>query len=223
MKNYGVIALTVASPAQSFSEPMTLTQAAKFLNLPDRTPLDYDEDALIGAMITSAREIAEIEYGRDLIQKQYDLYLDGFHNDGCFYTPWGDSYGLDGGCIELPQPLTSVDLVRYRDSDGNYTTLVEDTDYIVDLARALVMPTYSNSWPSFTPWPSSAVLLRFTCGYTATHPFWSNDGQRLLMGMRSLISAWFTGRLPFEATPVISEYPFGVTSLFRYGARRLVR
>ena len=57
--------------------------------------------------------------GRTLSRKQWDLSLD--------YWP---SYR-----IELREPLASVDLVRYRDSDGNYSMMTENTDYVVDTAR----------------------------------------------------------------------------------------
>lgn len=229
MRNYGAISLTQASPPQSFTEPLSLGQAAGFLNLPIRDPGDPEEDALLGAMITAARDVAECEYGRDLVPKQYDLYLDNFYTAGSFYMPGGYSRGYGIGFyggqnleIRLPEPLISVDLFQYRDSDGTFHSLVENTDHIVDTARALVMPAYGMSWPSFTAWPSSAVLLRFTSGYPPAHPFWANGGQRLMMGMRELISAWFMGRLPFDPAGAAGEYPYTVTQLFNYGAKRRV-
>jgi hypothetical protein len=224
MKNYGAIRLTVASPPQSFTEPITVSEAAKFLELPERNPPDEQEDALLSLMISAARKVAEDEYGRDLIPKQYDLNLDDFCTQGYFYLSAREQtgYGVTLSEISLPEPLISVDLFRYRDSDGTLTTLVEDSDFIVDTARSLVMPPYGGSWPSFTPWPSSAVLLRFTSGYSSSHPFWLSDGKRLLLGMRQLISAWYTGRLPFEPGSAIQEHPYAVTSLFNYGAKRRV-
>lgn len=203
MKSYGTLTLTESSPAQSFSEPLTLTEVKKYLNLPERSPVDGDEDLMLEGFIIAAREVAEILYGKDLIPKQYDLYLDYFPCE-----------------IELDGPLTSVDLVRRRDSDGAYTTLAEGTDYIVDLVRGCVVPPYSESWPSFTEWPSGAVLVRFTRGYSSTHPFWSNAGQRILVGMKNLISAWYNNRLPFEIgnKEGMNEYAFTVSALFGFGS-----
>lgn len=203
MKTYGVLTLTESSPAQSFSEPLTLVEVKKFLNLPERSPVDGDEDLMLEGFIIAAREIAEIIHGKDLIGKQYDLTLDYFPCE-----------------IELDGPLASVDLVRRRDSDGSYTNLAANTDYIVDLARGLVMPPYNESWPSFTGWPSGAVLVRFTRGYSATHPFWSNAGQRILVGMKHLISSWYNNRLPFEmgSSEGMNEYAYTVSALFGYGS-----
>lgn len=206
MRDYGAISLTVTSPPQSFTEPMTLEAAKKFLELPLRSPVDSAEDAMIEGFIVAAREVAEGCQNRDLVEKQYDLALD--------YFP---------GEIELNSPLSSVDLVQYRDSDGNYTTVGAGTGYLVDTARSLLLPAYGESWPSFTAWPSSAVLVRFTSGLAATSPFWSNEGHRILIGMKMLISHWFTGRLPFEPGAEIQEYPFTVTALLSFGAVPRVR
>jgi uncharacterized phiE125 gp8 family phage protein len=207
MKCYGTIELTVSSPAQSFCEPLSIAEVREFLKLPESSPADENEAALLESFVIGAREVAETFQNRDLTMKQYDNLMDYFRYE-----------------IELRTPLRSVDLIRYRDSDGNYTDLVEGTDYIVDLARGLVMPPYGESWPSFTPWPSSAVLIRFTSGYAEDHPFWSHAGQRVLTGMKQLVSAWFHERLPFELSNLaIQEYPFSVTSLLSFGALPRVR
>jgi hypothetical protein len=207
MRCYGTIELTVASPPQSFCEPLSLAEVRKFLELPERSPEDLPEQTLLEGFVIGAREVAEILQNRDLTVKQYDYTLDFFPEE-----------------IELRTPLRSVDLIRYRDSDGNYTDLVEGTDYIVDTARGLVLPVYGGSWPSFAAWPSSAVLVRFSSGYAEDHPFWSQSGQRVLIGMKELISAWFHERLPFELSNLaIQEYPYTVTSLLSFGAVPRVR
>lgn len=207
MRDYGTIELTVSSPPQSFSEPLTLEEVRTFLGLPVRFPDELAEDAMLEGFIIGAREVAEILQGRDLVTKQYDYSMD--------YLPCE---------VQLRTPLVSVDLIEYRDSDGVTATLDVDTEYIVDLHRGLVTTPYGESWPSFAPWPSGAVLVRFTSGYARDHPFWSNAGQRVLIGMQMLISAWFNGRLPFEpANMEIQEYPFTVTSLLSLGAVPRVR
>lgn len=209
MRCYGNLALTVTSPVQSFDEPLSLAEVKAFLGLPERSPADSEEDAMLEGFIAGAREVAEILQNRDLVEKQYDLALD--------YFPCQ---------IELRTPLVSVDLVQYTDSDGDETALVEDTDYIVDLARGLVMPPYSESWPSVTLWPSSGVLLRYTSGLSSTDAFWADAGARVKIGMKHLISAWFNGRLPFENTPGAQqsvELPYTVTALLSMGAVPRVR
>lgn len=196
MRKYGALELTDASPAQTFTEPITKAEVRTWLNITESSPADSEQDALLDGLISAAREKAELLQGRDLIPKQYDLYLDYLCGD-----------------IELRTPLVSVDLVRYTDSDGNTITLSEGTDYVVDTARGLIHPPYGETWPSFTPAPSSAVLIRFTSGYSADHPFWLNAGQRILMGMRLLITIWHENRLPADG-----ELPPAVTVLLSSGA-----
>lgn len=206
--DYGSLNLTDASPAQSFTEPLSLTEVKAFLNIEESSPADDTDDVMLEAMIPAARELAEIFQGRDLVRKQWDLSLDYWR-----------AYQ-----IELRDPLVSVDLVRYRDSSGNYTTLTADTDYIVDASKhpGVVMPAYSKSWPSFTGWPSSAVLIRFTSGKMASDPFWADAGSRLKVGMRYLISGWYENRLP-AVFGKLEEIPFSISSCLGYGARRSVR
>lgn len=201
----GSLNLTASSPVQSFTEPLTLFEVKSYLNVPDRAVADVYENNEIEHLIQAAREQAEILQGRDLVEKQWDLSLDCFPAD----------------VIELREPLVSVDLVRYRDSDGNYTALAEGTDYIVDTAKhpGVVMPAYGETWPSFTPWPSSAVLVRFTSGLASTDAFWNDAGARVKNGMKLLISAWWNNRLPFEmGSAAAQEYPFAVTACLSYGA-----
>jgi len=183
---HGTLTLAVTSPVQSFIEPITLAEAKAFLRLPDYDPVDVEADAMVSDLITAAREQAEMYQGRDLVAKQWDLTLD--------YFP--------GGEILLRDPLISVDLVKYKDSDGTETTLVANTEYIVDTARALVMPPYGESWPTFTPWPSSAVTIRFTTSAGAV-------SQSILTGMKLLIMGWHSGQVPKEQASFAAMHLLG--------------
>lgn len=207
---YGSLNLTVASPPQSFTEPLTLSEVKSYLKVPERSPMDEDEDNELLALISGAREQAEIMQGRDLVRKQWDLSHDHWP---CHR-------------IELRDPLISVDLVQRKDSSGVTTTLTENTDYIVDLAKhpGAITPPYGATWPAFVPWPSSALLFRFTSGYAPNDAFWNDAGGRIKNGMKLLISAWYNNRLPFEVGRVAAlEYPYSVTSCLEFGALRNVR
>ena len=205
----GSLNLTETSPPQSFLEPLALEEVISYLGIPERSPADPMEDLQLETFISAARDIAEFHQGRDLVEKQYDLSL----------------YGFPCREIELRDGLASVDLVQYRDSDGG---LHEFEHYIVDKARhpGVVMPPYGESWPSFTAWPSSPVLIRFTAGYPPNHPFWtSGPGARIKQGMLMLISGWFNNRIPFQehGNQAIQEYPYAVTACLSYGALVRVR
>jgi uncharacterized phiE125 gp8 family phage protein len=202
---YGSLSLTETSPAQSFVEPFTLSQIKSYLKVPERSPADEAEDNDLTSFIIGARVQAEILQNRDLVVKQYDLSHDY----------WPNYY------IELRDPLRSVDLVQYRDSNGEITAMVENTDFIVDSSKGpgVLMPPYNKTWPTFTPWPSSAILVRFTSGYAADSAFWAGDGHLIKNGMKLLISAWYNQRLPFEVGRAAAlEYPYAVTNCLSHGA-----
>lgn len=183
--------LTVTSPTQTFTEPLTVTEAKEFLEIPDA---DTTRDPMIGALIVAAREVAELEQGRDLVAKQWDYTAD--------YFPLG--------ALRLRENASSVEMLKYRDSSGTWTTMVENTDYLVDTSEFIVTPPYSQVWPSFTPWPSSAVLLR----YTVTPP--AVDAQ-VLLGMRYLISQWYVNRIPAElGASNVQQYPYAL-ALLKHG------
>jgi uncharacterized phiE125 gp8 family phage protein len=204
---YGTLALTVSSPPQSFVEPISLAEAQDFLKVPARSPSEPAEDALIQGLISAARSYAEREQGRDLVRKRWDLVFD-----------YWMSYR-----IELPPvPLVSVDLMQYKDSHETVTAMVEGTDYIVDAqkAPACVMTPYNTMWPIFTPWPSSAILIRFSSGLSADDPYWLGDGQVVKAGMRYLISQWYNLRL-LGGAPA-SEWPYTAAATLGFGRRERI-
>ena len=225
MRAYGAIELTESSPPHVFEETLSLSEARAFLNIAEESPTNQAQDLMLGGFITAARDQAEILQGRDLIPKQYDLYLDlllGFDAiaGAAYPLRFNSIYNFGVGYeIELRSPLQSVDLFQYTDSSGSVTTLAENTDYILDKARSLVTPPWGKMWPFFNPQPTSAVLLRFTAGYPSTHPFWSNAGQRIIVGMKMLIAAWYENRIPFEMGRRMVEFPYAVSDLLSYGAR----
>lgn len=207
---YGTLQLTESSPAQSFEEPLTLSEVKSYLKVPERSPTDQAEDDEITSLIIGARVQAEILQNRDLVVKQWDLHHD--------YWP---SYR-----VEMRGPLVSVDQVQYKDSNGDTTVMVENADYVVDNSKqpGTIMPPYNATWPTFTPWPSSSILIRFTSGYAADSPFWLGDGHLITNGMKLLISAWYNNRLPFEVGRAAAlEYPFAVTNCLSAGALQRAR
>jgi uncharacterized phiE125 gp8 family phage protein len=211
---YGTLRLTDSSPQQTWTEPLDVDLVKSYLKVPQRSPSDSFEDAQIGMFISGAREQAEILQNRDLVRKQWDLSMDHFPS-------YWSSYQL-----EMRSPTVSVDLLKYKDSNGTETVMVLNTDYIVDLAKqpAIVAPPYNGTWPAFTPWPSSSVLLRFTSGYSASDPFWNGPGARIKNGMLLLISAWYNNRMPFEkGVGATNEYDYTVTSCLSYGALERAR
>lgn len=193
-RTYGELELTDSSPPQSFIEPVTLAEAKAYLRR-----LTSDEETLIQAMIPAAREIAEIHQGRDLVVKQYDLYLDQLPAE-----------------IQLRTPLRSVDLVQATDSQGVVTIQTEglSLDYQVNLHRGTVTP-------SFALESSGEALIRFSSGYAGSHPFWLDAGRRIKLVMQILISGWFSNRIPFDPSLPASaqQYPPYIVDMLSWGGK----
>lgn len=176
----------VATPA---AEPVSLIEAKAHLRV-DFT----DDDLLIGALLTAARQHAETITRRALVTQQWKMTADQFPAPGMnissanWYGPqWGTSPGplsvarvdgRSGNEIYLPfPPLQTVDSIKYIDQDGVQQTLVS-TEYKVDTASepARIVPAYGKAWPA-TRNEINAVEVTFTCGYgalnTATPPVWA--------------------------------------------------
>ncbi len=111
-----------------------------------------DDDDIIMAMITVAREQVETLTRRALVVQRWKLVLDAFP-------------GVD---IVVPKPpLVSVVSITYTDTDGVQQTLAS-TKYQVDTASepARIVPAYGEVWPT-TRSDLNAVEITFLAGYAA--------------------------------------------------------
>lgn len=135
--------LTLVTPP--IGEPVTLADAKAHLRV-DGT----DDDALITALITSARRQAEHLTGRALLTQSWKLTLEAFPADS----------------LDLPYPpLQSVGSISFLDSAGVRQTLaVADYQTITDEMVGRVVPAYGKCWPACRVVPG-AVEVEFTVGY----------------------------------------------------------
>jgi uncharacterized phiE125 gp8 family phage protein len=132
-------------------EPIGLAEARLHLKA-DSTA----DDALITAGVAAVRAYAEQETSQQLVAGRFLLTLDAFPADA---TP-----------IQILRvPVLDLVSVQYTDSAGVLTTLVEDTDYHVDLAGqpARIAPAPGGSWPSTETGRLAAVRFTFTAGHAA--------------------------------------------------------
>lgn len=114
------------------------------------------EDDLLTTIITAARSHIEDITRRKFLTQTWDYYLDDWPDEDYIRIPYGN--------------LQSVTSVKYKDTAGTETTLVENTDYLVETngegPGRIVLP-YSVSWPSSDLYPSNPITIRFVCGWTA--------------------------------------------------------
>ena len=142
----------VTAPA---SEPITASELQLHLRLGDDVVLE-ETDLLLG-IIQTAREHVEDITRRALFTQTWDMFLNEFPNCTEIKIPFGN--------------LQSVTYVKYTDSDGNFTTLTEGDDYLVetngDQCGFVKLPD-SVSWPSATLGVSKPVHIRFVAGWSDT-------------------------------------------------------
>jgi hypothetical protein len=187
---------TVTSPMQSPEEPVTLSEIREALGIAEA---DNTRDSLLLAYGAAAREVAEMCQQRDIVTKQWDLFLSSFSD----YA------------INLRDNTTSVTTFRYRRGDGTYTAMVAGTDYVFDSALCILTPVTNGNWPTAELWPSSAIEIQFT----VTPPAISN---RLKRGILALISLWDANQVPAElGASDVQQYPF-MLSLLSMGKREIV-
>lgn len=150
----------VTPPAE---EPVSLAEAKLHLRVDIA-----DDDALITALISAARQAAETITGRQIVTARWKMILDSFPGPSLIGVPAGQSFSLPGHAILLSKcPVQSVVSVQYLDMAGTLQTLASNT-YTADLAcePARVTPVFGQIWPVTLP-QIGAVTVTFDAGYGA--------------------------------------------------------
>jgi hypothetical protein len=158
-------------------EPVSLAEAKAHLRV-DVT----DDDALITALITAARQSAEHKTRRSLCTQQWSLVLDQFpvpgYNMGS--ANWyGPQYGTSPGPLTTLRtegttgyeiyldhcPVQAVDSITYVDASGVGQSLPGSAyklDAVTEPSR--IVPAYGTTWPA-TRNEIAAVVVAYTTGY----------------------------------------------------------
>lgn len=170
-------------------EPITLAEAKSHL----RVTTD-DDNALLEALISAARQLVETHTNRALITQTWQWRLDTFPS-------WG---------LRIPHaPLVSVSSIQYVDGDGATQTLAT-TEYTVDAKSdpGRITPAYGKSWPN-TRWQMNAVIITFVAGYgnAAAVPYQIKQAMLLVLG------ELYERREAAIAGTIINEVPLGVRAL----------
>lgn len=142
-------------------EPVSLAEA----KLHVRVDIN-DDDALIAALISAARQAAESLTGRQIVTARWKLVLDSFPGPSLMGVPAGQSFSLPGNSILIPKcPVQSVVAIQYLDMASNLQTM-PPTDYVVDVAcePARLTPVFGKIWPISLP-QIGAVWITFDAGY----------------------------------------------------------
>lgn len=183
----------VTGPA---AEPVTLEEAKLHL----RVELDFpNDDALIRAFITAAREAIENETGRTLVTSSWRGTLDSF--------PCSD-------WIDVPKPpLQSVSSITYVDNAGAVQTWAS-SKYLVDTPtgatsqRGRIGLAFGETWP-VTQAQLNAVTIDFVAGYGAASVVPSAIKAALLL----YVGALYEHREEQVAGVTVVQLPVGAKNL----------
>ena len=178
--------VTTSAPA---TEPITLAEAKLHLRVDSS-----DDDDLITAQISAAREYVEAATGRALVQRTVALRLDAF--------PAGD--------IVLPLGrAVSVSSIGYIDTAGAAQTLAGGL-YSADVNAqpARIAPAYGESWPS-TRAQTAAVTVTFVAGYGAA----AAVPAAAVVAIKLLVAHWYESREAVVVGTISGPLPMAVDAL----------
>jgi uncharacterized phiE125 gp8 family phage protein len=155
-----------------------------------------EEDTLLEALITTAREWCEGFQNRQLISAVWELWLDDW--------PCSD-------CIRIPlPPLQAVNSIKYYDTDNTEYTMTA-TDYFVDAKSApgRISLAYGMTWPTTTLRPVNGVVIEFDAGYGDVA---SDVPKRVKQAILLIVGHLYEQREQ-SVEKALSEIPFGVKAL----------
>jgi uncharacterized phiE125 gp8 family phage protein len=176
---------------QPATEPVTLTEA--------KTHLEYQgsaKDAYILSLIKTSRRLCEAYAGLSFVTQERSVKLDHF--------PFSHSY------IEVPYgPVQTIDSFTYLNEDGTTTTMVENTDYVVDTHSGICRLYAIDSAGEIDLWPTdiksrpNAITIVYTAGYdeAVNEPLPEIAKQAMLMQMGALFEQREDARQG-EVTPI---------------------
>lgn len=187
---------TITEPAV---EPVSLEAARKQCKVDaEGSPPTHEDDDLIQAFTTAAREWCEGYTGRSIAQKTLELALDEFPADDIL---------IERG------PVAGIESITYIDEDGAEQT-VDPVNYTIDQyqERTWAIPAIDFTWPS-TLEAVNAVKVRYAAGYT-TEADSPNDmpiPQSMRVAILLLLAHLYENRSNTTANAMTS-IPFGVTA-----------
>ena len=190
--------------ARGTAEPVTLVEAKLHL----RVDLS-DDDALITAMISAAREMVERYTSRTLIYTAYRLTMDNWPYD--IELPRSPAIEAAANLVTGIAYITPR--IRYYDGDGNQQTMTYaagDFEILLDNNPPLLVLPPSGIWPVTYPLQRGAIEIDWIAGYGLAS---TGIPELLRLAIMMLVAHWYEHR---EAVGSFgSEVPLAVDSVLR--------
>jgi hypothetical protein len=193
-------------------EPVSLATAKAHL----RVEIS-DDDALISALITSARRVAEAWTKRAIVTQTWDLTMDNFPFGGGYFNRAVREQGLgpfwlptNAAIIDIPKPpVQSIVSVTYTDYGGITRTIDPSTYLFAVGAPSRLQPVYGQIWPLSRP-QVDGVAVRFVCGYGPA----TSAPLAVCQGMLLLVGNWYENRESSVVGTIVNALPLAVETLF---------
>ena len=187
------------------SEPITLDEAKKQIEI--SSSVDADDDTYIEGLITTAREWAEDHTDRGFINQSWTYNVDWWPRNGIIKLNRG--------------PVSSVTSLKYKDTDGDQQTLVEGTDFQVDLVSepARILPEPGATWPTLEADRVNAVEVIFVVGYGATAASVREDVKHAI---KLMVADWYEHREDASDGKVPKSIPRGAEQILSHVVMPLI-
>lgn len=186
------------------AEPVGLAEAKLHL----KQDVD-DEDLLIEALISAAREAAETDTQCNFVSRRWKLVLDRFPS---------------GGCISLPKgPLLKIVSIRYLDLSDTWQTMDADQYTVGYGAIPEIAPKFGKIWPIAKPELSSVEII-FDAGFIAPATFDPENDQVFITGYKALTvgdAVQFYNAGGEIARPIVARRKYYVQAVVSDGVYRI--
>lgn len=158
----------------------------------------YDDyDNLLVSLRDHATDAVGKRCKRQILNSTWTLTLDGFPAE-----------------IEIDKvPVTSVTSVAYTDENGDAQTLVDGTDYQVDLSTfdgpARIKPIEGTTWPTTQTGTYGVVVITFQAGYLTRDAVLDTIKHEISM----MAADWFRNRESDVVGLIVTKLPDGIEML----------
>ncbi len=192
--------------ATESTEPVTLAEAKLWIRH-GLASSDTSEDAMISAMISGAREIAEERCKRSFVNHTYEIIRDSFPDDST-------------GPIKLPRPPLStvssdLTITFIKEGSAADSTTIDATAITVDhhSEPGRVYPSPDNEWPSCVADRPDAITISYKAGNNSVCP------QPVKDWIKMRVAGYYGQREAFVAgtmlTPMSRDFIDGLLDPFR--------
>lgn len=175
--------MPIQTVTASAADPIHLTEAKNHLRVNESA-----DDALITALIASARMASEDLTGKSMIVGRFRYVLDSFPGPSLYATQDIQTYSLPAHAILLPVgPVVQIVSIQYLDMAGTLQTMPSaDYTYDTSIDPVRITPVFGKIWPVTLP-QIGAVMVTFDAGYAAPISADATGNTVAVRGWKSLV------------------------------------